>query len=193
MPLPDLHYLEESEADTVIAAVHQWCAKNGCEISSDDGKRALRVGVRLAKSAGGGGPDLLMVLTEEMAASEKPFSVPSVLVLEAEPFIALDMEVTLEEAGFAVKACFSRTEALQWLTSKTPSAAILDYQLKDGVCTDVALLLQTRGVPIIFCSGAQTRMGHSSIQVTFDTYGHMFPALDEGAEMAAAEMALFAI
>lgn len=39
----------------------------------------------------------------------------------------------------------------------------------------------------------QTRMGHSSIQVTFDTYGHLFPALDEGEEMAAAERALFGI
>ncbi|MCA1403722.1 site-specific integrase [Ensifer sp. IC3342] len=39
----------------------------------------------------------------------------------------------------------------------------------------------------------QARMGHSSIQVTFDTYGHLFPAIDEGAEMAAAERALFAI
>ncbi|PWE57911.1 site-specific integrase [Metarhizobium album] len=39
----------------------------------------------------------------------------------------------------------------------------------------------------------QTRMGHSSIQVTFDTYGHLFPAADEGAEMAAAEQALFAV
>ncbi|WP_438750031.1 tyrosine-type recombinase/integrase [Pararhizobium sp. O133] len=39
----------------------------------------------------------------------------------------------------------------------------------------------------------QTRMGHSSIQVTFDTYGHLFPAPDEGEEMAAAERALFAI
>jgi integrase len=32
----------------------------------------------------------------------------------------------------------------------------------------------------------QTRMGHSSIQVTFDTYGHLFPSLDEGEEMATA-------
>lgn len=39
----------------------------------------------------------------------------------------------------------------------------------------------------------QTRMGHSSIQVTFDTYGHLFPSMDEGAEMAAAEKALFSI
>lgn len=28
--------------------------------------------------------------------------------------------------------------------------------------------------------------GHSSIQVTFDTYGHLFPSVDEAAEMAAA-------
>jgi integrase len=39
----------------------------------------------------------------------------------------------------------------------------------------------------------QTRMGHSSIQVTFDTYGHLFPSLDEGSELAAAEKALFAV
>lgn len=39
----------------------------------------------------------------------------------------------------------------------------------------------------------QTRMGHSSIQVTFDTYGHLFPSVDEGEEMAAAEKALFAV
>lgn len=39
----------------------------------------------------------------------------------------------------------------------------------------------------------QSRMGHSSIQVTFDTYGHLFPSADEGEEMAAAERALFAI
>lgn len=39
----------------------------------------------------------------------------------------------------------------------------------------------------------QTRMGHSSIQVTFDTYGHLFPAADEAAEMEAAEKALFGV
>ncbi|MBY5501259.1 site-specific integrase [Rhizobium leguminosarum] len=39
----------------------------------------------------------------------------------------------------------------------------------------------------------QSRMGHSSIQVTFDTYASLFPTTDEAAEMAAAENALFAI
>lgn len=37
----------------------------------------------------------------------------------------------------------------------------------------------------------QERMGHGSIQVTFDTYGHMFPITDEKAALAAAERHLF--
>ena len=36
----------------------------------------------------------------------------------------------------------------------------------------------------------QVRMGHSSIQVTADTYGHLFPRSDDGAELAAAEKSL---
>ncbi|RWX63318.1 site-specific integrase [Mesorhizobium sp. M4B.F.Ca.ET.089.01.1.1] len=38
----------------------------------------------------------------------------------------------------------------------------------------------------------QTRMGHSSIQITFDTYGHLFPAADEAQALADAETRLFA-
>lgn len=37
----------------------------------------------------------------------------------------------------------------------------------------------------------QERMGHSSIQVTFDTYGHMFPIADEADALAAADKHLF--
>jgi integrase len=39
----------------------------------------------------------------------------------------------------------------------------------------------------------QTLMGHSSIQMTFDTYGHLFPSLeDDHAKFAAAELAMVA-
>jgi integrase len=34
------------------------------------------------------------------------------------------------------------------------------------------------------------RLGHASIKITADTYGHLFPSTDDGAEMAAAERAL---
>jgi integrase len=33
-------------------------------------------------------------------------------------------------------------------------------------------------------------MGHSSISMTMDTYGHLFPRGDDHAELAAAEQAL---
>jgi len=36
----------------------------------------------------------------------------------------------------------------------------------------------------------QARLGHASIQMTADRYGHLFPSADDGAEMAAAEKAL---
>jgi integrase len=36
----------------------------------------------------------------------------------------------------------------------------------------------------------QERLGHASIQMTADTYGHLFPRDDDGAELAAAERAL---
>jgi integrase len=39
----------------------------------------------------------------------------------------------------------------------------------------------------------QARMGHSSIQVTFDTYGHLFPAADEAQALADAESRLMAV
>jgi integrase len=36
----------------------------------------------------------------------------------------------------------------------------------------------------------QTRLGHASIQMTSDVYGHLFPRTDDGSELAAAERAL---
>jgi integrase len=39
----------------------------------------------------------------------------------------------------------------------------------------------------------QARLGHASIQMTADTYGHLFPRSDDGAEMAAAERAFLKV
>ena len=36
----------------------------------------------------------------------------------------------------------------------------------------------------------QARLGHASVQITADRYGHLFPSADTGAEMAAAEKSL---
>jgi integrase len=39
----------------------------------------------------------------------------------------------------------------------------------------------------------QQRMGHASIAITMDVYGHLFPRGDDGAELAAAEKALLPV
>ena len=39
----------------------------------------------------------------------------------------------------------------------------------------------------------QHRLGHSTIQMTADTYGHLFPSGDDGAELAEAERALLGV
>ena len=38
----------------------------------------------------------------------------------------------------------------------------------------------------------QERLGHASIVMTMDLYGHLFPRSDDSAELAAAERALLA-
>jgi integrase len=37
----------------------------------------------------------------------------------------------------------------------------------------------------------QERLGHASITLTADTYGHLFPRTDDGSELAEAERLLF--
>jgi integrase len=39
----------------------------------------------------------------------------------------------------------------------------------------------------------QQRMGHATIGITMDVYGHLFPRSDDGAELAAAEGAFFTV
>jgi DNA-binding response OmpR family regulator len=88
-----------------------------------------------------------------MATSLKPSRVDIVLIVEDEPLIAMDMETILQGEGISVECCVSREGALRLLVSMTPTAAILDFHLKDGEATDVASELRERGVPVIFCSG----------------------------------------
>jgi integrase len=39
----------------------------------------------------------------------------------------------------------------------------------------------------------QERLGHSSIVITMDVYGHLFPSTDDSEALAAAEQALLAV
>jgi DNA-binding response OmpR family regulator len=82
-----------------------------------------------------------------------------VLVVEDEPAISLMLEDVLTEASYCVPDPFARgAAALEWLRDHTPDLAILDVQLADGSCIEVARMLQRRGVPLLFFSGQIMRM-----------------------------------
>lgn len=81
------------------------------------------------------------------------FTLKSILIVEEEFRIALDLQDTLVRAGYSdTNLCTSRAEALRSLSIRTPTVALLDVQLMDGSSADIAMERETRGVPFIVCS-----------------------------------------
>lgn len=77
-----------------------------------------------------------------------------ILILEDEPFIALDLESALDENGHYDHVTFSTcSSAAEWLDENSPSTAIIDPRLSDGVCANVVRTLADRGVPFVVYSG----------------------------------------
>jgi DNA-binding NtrC family response regulator len=79
---------------------------------------------------------------------------PVVLLAEDEAIIAIELEDSLGEAGFAVAGPFATcAEAEAWLKSGAPDAAVLDHELRDGPCDALIADLSRRGVPTIVFTG----------------------------------------
>jgi DNA-binding response OmpR family regulator len=76
------------------------------------------------------------------------------LIVEDEPFIALDLAMAVEEArGKVIGPAGSVREALMLIEQHLVQAAILDVNLSDRDVTPIAELLIGGGVPVIFYSG----------------------------------------
>ena len=83
-----------------------------------------------------------------------------VLLLEDQPFIALDLEELLEEAGATnIVTLTSCEQADRWLDTNTPTLAIIDPNLKDGFCGSAARALSNREVPFVVYSGDAAAAG----------------------------------
>jgi len=79
-----------------------------------------------------------------------------VLLVEDELFIALDVQATIEAAGFAVEGpCMTLVEAQEAVDRYNAAfaAAVLDVRLADGNVFEAADRLHAAGVPLIFHSG----------------------------------------
>ena len=77
----------------------------------------------------------------------------SVLVVEDEPLIALDVHRTLRAAGASVLAATSLNDALELISYAEISAAILDVRLHGDDCTYACRALAKRNIPFVFHTG----------------------------------------
>ena len=79
----------------------------------------------------------------------------SVLILEDEALVALDLEGLLRDAGFKIDGVFSScAAALEWVEGNSPDVVIMDIELADGDCVKIATLLDERGIPFVVHSAS---------------------------------------
>ena len=68
----------------------------------------------------------------------------TILIVEDEPFIALDMEQTLSSAGAQVISALHLAEAFEAAQNADISAAVLDVNLREGDCAPLCEVLARR-------------------------------------------------
>jgi DNA-binding NarL/FixJ family response regulator len=77
----------------------------------------------------------------------------SILLIEDEPLIALDIQEALQNEGALVRIANSLASTARHLECYDLSAAIVDFALPDGTAGDVCAALRSRGIPFILHTG----------------------------------------
>ena len=103
----------------------------------------------------------------------------SILVVEDEPLIALDITQELEAAGASVTTTDTLRHALLLVEHDGLSGAVLDHGLTDGDSSRLCSRLKERGIPFIMYSGFPAVDGDCSAGL------HMTKPAGEGALTAA--------
>jgi DNA-binding response OmpR family regulator len=89
-----------------------------------------------------------------MIDTDRPLQGASILVVEDDPILALDIVRLLLAAGANVKGpALSLERALELAKAVHLSCAVLDVTLRDGLVFPAARLLRQRGVGIVFYTG----------------------------------------
>ena len=86
----------------------------------------------------------------------------SILVVEDEPLIAMDIVTALEAAGANATMTTTVRHALILAEHDGLSAAIMDHALSDGDSTELCARLKERGIPYISYSGYEPVQGAST-------------------------------
>ena len=91
--------------------------------------------------------------------NEKVLERPCCLIVEDQALIAIAIETFLEQAGIAVQAVGSVGHARAWLETNTADIAIVDVFLDDRSATELAKVLDGRGIPFVIYSGYRPTQG----------------------------------
>ena len=87
------------------------------------------------------------------AADSSLLSGATILIVEDEPLIALDLHAALRAAGAGLIAATSRSEALTLIRRNDVAAAIVDVALAGEDCRAVCQALFHRSIPFLFYTG----------------------------------------
>ncbi|WP_167858715.1 response regulator [Methylobacterium nonmethylotrophicum] len=75
---------------------------------------------------------------------------PTVLLIEDDPLIGLDLGDALAEAGYRVTGPLrTQAEAVEWVARSAPDLAVVDVPLRDGDGSRLARTLRRRGIPFV--------------------------------------------
>ena len=78
----------------------------------------------------------------------------TILIVEDDPFIAMDLQDTFEDAGYKVLGpVASVVPGLRLLSEAKPDVAMLDYNLGRETSIPIAYKLDEKAVPYVFLSG----------------------------------------
>jgi DNA-binding response OmpR family regulator len=84
---------------------------------------------------------------------DRPLLGRSILVVEDEPLIAMDVAHGLETAGASVSVARTLRDALHEVDAPGLSAAVLDHRLNDGDSSQICGRLDARNIPFVVYSG----------------------------------------
>ena len=85
----------------------------------------------------------------------------SILVIEDEPLIGMDIRQALEQTGATVTQTTTVRHALILVEHDGLSGAIMDHALADGDSTELCVRLKARGIPYVSNSGYDPVKGAS--------------------------------
>jgi DNA-binding response OmpR family regulator len=84
---------------------------------------------------------------------DRPLAGRSILVVEDEPIIAMEVVRGLEAAGASVSTARTLYDALSKVECPDLSAAVLDHALNDGDASQICDRLDERNIPFVIYSG----------------------------------------